>query len=229
MIRCAVFDFDGTLVHSNEIKRRGFFDILGPDPDGIAQMTAILSDPPGDRAEILAAYARATGANAGALLADYTRWTGAEILNCPLRAGAKEILEVLSASDITIFVNSFTPHEHLVPAVEELFGADAFDGIYGGHGQKVQNLRAIIDANAYRPGDIVVVGDGIDDHDSAVEVGTHFVGVNGGTLETELPGTPMLQDLRALAVMPGMLPSAAERSVRRHPAERSVSRRMDSQ
>jgi phosphoglycolate phosphatase len=222
MIRCAVFDFDGTLVHSNDIKRRGFFEILGPDPDGLTRMTAILADPPGDRTEIIAAYARASGANASALLADYTRWTGTEILNCPLRAGANEILAALTALGVTIYVNSFTPREHLVPAVEGLFGADVFDGIYGGHGQKEENLRTIIETNAYRPGEIVVVGDGIDDHDSAIEVGTRFVGVNGGTLEIELPDTPMLQNLSDVAAMPGMLPAAAERSVSRHPASRCM-------
>ena len=54
MIRCVVFDFDGTLVDSNAIKRAAFFEAVHTvDPNG-AYMEKVLQAPkPGDRFEVM--------------------------------------------------------------------------------------------------------------------------------------------------------------------------------
>jgi phosphoglycolate phosphatase len=198
MTRCVVFDFDGTLVHSNDIKRRGFFEILGAERNGAARMTEILDNPPGDRTAIISTYAADAGADADALIAAYTRWVAAEILRCPLRAGAKEIVSHLAGRDVAIHVNSATPRAHLVPAVVGLFGPDVFDGIHGGHGRKVENFHAIATAGGYAPQDVAIVGDGVDDRECAFEVGAAFFGVGGGTLAAAFPDVPAIDDLRDL-------------------------------
>ena len=42
---CISFDFDGTLVQSNEIKQQTFFDVVLNIPSGIGVMESILSQP----------------------------------------------------------------------------------------------------------------------------------------------------------------------------------------
>jgi phosphoglycolate phosphatase-like HAD superfamily hydrolase len=48
-ISTVVFDFDGTLVDSNSIKRRGFFDVVADEPVSTARMQAVLATVQGDR------------------------------------------------------------------------------------------------------------------------------------------------------------------------------------
>ena len=80
MIRCAVFDFDGTLVMSNDIKREGFFAVTAEIAGGRAAMEALLADPPGDRYAIFAAFAARFGLDAGELAEAYGAWCEAAIL-----------------------------------------------------------------------------------------------------------------------------------------------------
>ena len=57
MIQSVVFDFDGTLVLSNQLKHDGFFAIAEEFVNGPASMQAILQDSPGDRSAILTRFA----------------------------------------------------------------------------------------------------------------------------------------------------------------------------
>lgn len=198
MIHCVVFDFDGTLIHSNEIKRRGFFEIIEPSLECVARMQAILDDPPGDRTAIISTYAHDTNGDMEALLCDYTKWTNTKIRKCAKRAGAQETLRQLSARDIRIYVNSATPTLHLIPAVQAHFGEFNFAGMLGGHGRKSENLRSILKSEQLKPAEILVVGDGVDDHASATDVGTAFCGVGGGSLVAHLPDLPVTNNLGSI-------------------------------
>ena len=53
MIRCVAFDFDGTLVLSNEIKGGFFFEVASNFPGGKSCMESILLDQSGDRYAII--------------------------------------------------------------------------------------------------------------------------------------------------------------------------------
>ena len=50
-----VFDFDGTLVDSNKLKRDAFFDLALKLPNGLEAMQTIYENSVGDRWEIWAA------------------------------------------------------------------------------------------------------------------------------------------------------------------------------
>src|SRR5689334_13366119 len=59
MISTVVFDFDGTLVDSNAIKRQGFFAVVARHPGGNARMQAVIDRVIGDRRAVLSAYCEA--------------------------------------------------------------------------------------------------------------------------------------------------------------------------
>ena len=97
MIRCVVFDFDGTVVLSNDIKREGFFAVVSAIPEGCSRMAAILSNPPGDRYAIFDTFASETGTLSSDLVDSYSSWCEERILTCPERHGAERVIYELRA------------------------------------------------------------------------------------------------------------------------------------
>lgn len=183
MIRCAVFDFDGTLVLSNGIKREGFFAVIPGTPDANALMEDLLRDPPGDRYAILGEFAAQFGGDRDGMVADYTRWCSERIVACPERPGAGKAVQALHALSIITHINSATPEAPLREIVSQRYGQGMFSSVRGGHGAKQENLRAVMADGGLAADEIVMIGDGLDDYDAAKAVGCLFIGVAGGTLE----------------------------------------------
>lgn len=185
MIRCVVFDFDGTLVLSNRIKRDTFIDIAADFPHGPAAMTGILQRAPGDRVAILTEFAAASGAadRAAELIERYTTLCEQRIVVCPERAGASETLAALRQRRARLHVNSSTPADALQRVITARYPAGTFDGVHGGYGCKLSNLRALANGDRTKASDVVMIGDGVDDLIAAREFGCRFIGVAGGTLE----------------------------------------------
>lgn len=198
MIRCVVFDFDGTLVMSNAIKREGFFAVTAGVEGGRAAMEALLADPPGDRYAIFAAFAARFGLDAGELAESYGAWCEAEILAAPERPGASDLLARLTRDGLRLWINSATPEAPLRGVVKRRYPPGTFDGVLGGHARKVPNLRAVMRAEGLAPEEILMVGDGFDDRDAAAEIGCRFAGLDRGTLAARPDCGRLTADLRDL-------------------------------
>lgn len=200
MIRCVVFDFDGTLVHSNAIKRDGFLAVAARHPGGVEIMEDILADPPGDRHAIIGRFAARIGADgeAARLVEDYGRYCTEHILTCPARAGADTALAALRRARLRLHINSATPTEPLREVIARRYASGTFDGVHGGFGAKVVNLRSIVEIEGIGPAEMAMVGDGIDDRNAADETGVHFFGVAEGTLAEATGGDGLISDLGAL-------------------------------
>lgn len=201
MIRCVVFDFDGTLVMSNAIKREGFFAVTAAVAGGRAAMEALLADPPGDRYAIFAAFAARFGLDAGELAEAYGAWCEAAILAAPERDGAAQLLARLKRDGIRIWINSATPEAPLRSVVAQRYPAGTFDGVLGGHGRKVPNLLAVMRSEGLGPEDLLMVGDGFDDRDAAAEIGCAFAGLDRGTLAARPDRGDLIADLRELETL----------------------------
>jgi len=202
MIHAAAFDFDGTLVDSNEIKRRAFFEIAREfDPEGGVVHEVLERRPSGDRyhvARALAAELAARGALPGARcvedfaksLADaYTEHCERAVSACDEIAGATDALARLAARGLPLFVNTATPLEAVLPILRRRGLDRFFDGVYGGPSSKLENLREIAERVGARPRELLLVGDGEDDRRVAAAFGCTFVGVApdaGGRFE-QLP------------------------------------------
>lgn len=181
MIRCVVFDFDGTLVESNQIKKQTFYDLASEFENGTRLMERILrGSADRDRYWIFGEFASALSVRADAKeLADsYTRICQERIARAPEIAGAKATLERLRTEGKFLFVNSATPVEPLA-ALVRLRQMDAlFEGVYGSPAKKSENLEAIRSKHGVALDQILVVGDGESDRASAEALGCHFVAVD---------------------------------------------------
>ena len=190
MIRCIVFDFDGTLVDSNEIKRQAFFAAAREfDPDGGSVRELLERNPRADRFAIARGVARSLSARgplhegrsveavASRIARAYTEHCETEIARCPEIPGARAALAALSAKGIDLFVNSGTPTEALIRVVALRGLDDFFRGVYGSPESKFANLGTIRRSVGVAERQMALVGDGEDDRRAAQAFGCHFVGI----------------------------------------------------
>ena len=208
MIRAVVFDFDGTLVLSNAIKEDSLYVIAGAFPGGRERMQMVVAARPGDRRAIWTRFSSEMGVSERTddLVAQYTALCEARIKGCPERTGASAALHALRATGVRLYVNSSTPAEPLRSITAARFATGTFDGVHGGHGRKLENLRHIAGVGRLEPAQIAMVGDGIDDADAARAFGCHFIGVRGGSLDAG-HSAPMIDDLLEL---PGLIAAIKE-------------------
>jgi len=182
MIRCVALDFDGTVLLSNEIKRQSFFETVSSISAGYDAMAAILAREIGDRYEVFDIFAAETGLSAKDLVDNYSVCCEEKILVCPERHGAERVIPQMRELGIKVYLNSATPVMPLRGIVSGRFGANFFDGVYGNNGQKAKNLETVLTNEAIQPKELVMIGDGADDWEAALNVGCRFIGVPDGTL-----------------------------------------------
>jgi phosphoglycolate phosphatase len=188
VIRCVVFDFDGTLVDSNEIKRTAFLDAAAGSEGGAKMMAEVLADPAaGDRYAVFDRFvARMRGSgfvgaspgfSAESLADEYTRACERRIAAAAEVPGARRLLEWLRERGVAVHVCSATPLRALGPVVAARGLSPLVDGLWGGPASKPENLASILREAGVGPGEALLVGDSDDDLRCAEEVGCAFVGV----------------------------------------------------
>jgi len=190
MIRGIVFDFDGTLVDSNDIKLQTFYDVTkSHDPTGSTVTRILKQFPNKDRYGLFHAIIREFFAQnqtedskdletlAAQWAEDYTVRCEKSIENCEEVSGTSETLQWLSKQRLPIFINSRTPTTTLKRLVTLRSLHSYVSDTYGAPTTKSENLRLIQNQTQAQPKEILFVGDSDDDRDAAGEVGCHFVGV----------------------------------------------------
>jgi pyrophosphatase PpaX len=190
MIGGIVFDFDGTLVDSNDLKLQTFYEVTEPyDPTGTTITRILKQFPNKDRFVIFQALARelftknltVTPKDLGNLAAqwaeDYTIKCEKAIELCQEVPGTSETLQWISKQHIPIFINSRTPTTTLKRLVTLRSLHSYISEVYGAPATKSENLRHIQNQTQAKPKEILFVGDSEDDREAAREIDCHFVGV----------------------------------------------------
>jgi phosphoglycolate phosphatase len=179
-VSAVVFDFDGTLVESNALKRQGFFDLVAEHADGTARMHQILANVVGDRCSVLSAYAELCAqagvvcADLGTLVQRYSAQVDAGVTAAPEIAGATEIIRRLRTAGCHIYLSSATPLPNLKAILQRRRWETWFNGVFGHPAKKSETLLRIQAQLGLTPQQMAVVGDGIDDRDSARKLGCAF-------------------------------------------------------
>ena len=209
MIRVIVFDFDGTLVDSNAIKREGFFRLAARYPKGAATMAAVIGTA-GDRHSILSSFAGCMAAagvrlNVDELVASYGAHVDAAVAAAPEMQGASDLLVNVRNAGLRLHLSSATPTASLLTILNTRGWTVLFSGMHGAPKSKIETLREICEAESASGEDILVVGDGIDDARAAGLVGAQFIAVGSGTYAAANPDVPMLRlrDVGAHLLPPG--------------------------
>ena len=183
MIKYAVFDFDGTLVDSNNIKLNAFFQVTNNLPNSKAIIEEILLRDVGDRNTIFEFFSHAMysehgiSVNINDLISNYTLLCEDEVSQAISTKDSDESLEKLLSMGIKIFISSATPEQTLNIIVNKRGNSHLFNGIYGSPNSKemhIHNIRRLFQCHS---SEIIYVGDSEVDRVAALRTNCHFFGI----------------------------------------------------
>lgn len=197
-----VFDLDGTLIESDAVKTRAYFDIFPAAAEPCVQ-AAIRADRYENRFARIARILRGIhGAEPAQTEIDrlakaYNDICEAHQSTCAERAGASRVLENLAAKH-PLYVCSGTWEESLVRVVKARGWQAHFRGVYGGPRKKVANLERVAAHAGSSWTEMLVVGDTRDDLDAALEKGCGFRGVKSSASDFGDKRVTLVADLAEL-------------------------------
>jgi len=182
----AVFDFDGTLVQSAQVKRRAFFEIF-PEHCAPAVEAVLTRDPDGSRfsvipqmlAECALRGLDAGPANEARLLEAFAERVAHGVANAPEVPGAIEALRRAGKAGAA-YIFSMTPHDELLRQIDMRGWRPLVRDAWGFPNLKAQILAMLLARNACAPQRAIVVGDGESDERAARENGTRFLRADAG-------------------------------------------------
>ncbi len=187
-VKVIVFDFDGTLIDSNQLKYDAFFKLFPFDapPKNIIEevLGEFLEE---SRYVILREILKRVDTETineneldnrvQELATEYNDLVLDGAKRCREKPGAKEVLELFSKR-YKLYLNSTTPEASLKDIVTYRKWEDYFCDIFGYPNDKASVLFGIIERESISPDELLVVGDGKSDKDSANSVKCEFFQIN---------------------------------------------------
>ena len=183
MIKAIIFDFDGVLVESVEVKTRAFAELYkeyGPEivgkvveyhlkNGGVSRVKkfryfhqVLLGK------ELSTEEERVLGERFSCLVEDL-------VINSQWVSGAKEFLDMYH-NRLDLYVVSGTPDEELERIIKFRNMECYFRAIYGSNKSKGEIVRSILEKNNYTTKEVLMVGDAMSDYIGALEADIGFVG-----------------------------------------------------
>ena len=180
-----VFDFDGVLADSVEIKTWAFGELYKEYGDNVVD-------------KIITYHAKNGGVSRfekfkhfhtvfldqpisqviiNTLNAKFSNLVMTAVINSVEIPGATEFLKYYCNSNRIAFINSATPSQEIKEIVSKRGMDGFFDGVYGSANSKVDNIKYILSKFNVTPEDMVFFGDSSVDFEAAKIVGCYFVGI----------------------------------------------------
>ena len=179
-----IFDFDGVLVESVNVKTQAFASLYAEYGDAVVAevekyhlnnggisrfdkfryfQTEILKRPPLNDSDI-------------ANLADaFSVLVTDQVVAAPMVNGAQSFLEI-AGRQLRLFVVSGTPTAELKEIISRRDLSEYFTGIWGSPKSKSENIAELLSEHGLSPGRCVMIGDALADYEGAVSNEVHFLG-----------------------------------------------------
>ncbi len=204
-IRVIVFDLDGTLIESDAVKSRAYFDIF-PPAAAPAVEAAIRADRYENRFDRIARILRGVNGaepsegEVARLAQAYNDICESHQATCPEREGASRVLSRLAVSN-PLYMCSGTWEESLLRVVKARGWESHFRAVYGGPRRKSENLARVAQHARAAWGEMLVIGDTRDDMDAALGLGCRFWGVTSSSTDFAAGGVKVLSALSELEAL----------------------------
>jgi phosphoglycolate phosphatase-like HAD superfamily hydrolase len=181
-LRAIVFDFDGVILESADVKTEAFLELYAAHgPELVAKVRAHhLANLGISRFKKFAWIAEhllgkpITEAESVALGERFTELALARVLAAPMVPGAQAALDAL-AGKLPLFVASGTPQGELDLIVDRRGLRRYFREVWGTPAEKPDIVRDLLARHALAPEQVLFIGDGLSDHKAAVATGLHFL------------------------------------------------------
>ena len=201
MIRGLIFDFDGTLIESNDVKRSVFLSLAIEEESGFEVMQSILEVPNLDRYEIWKKFATELNKNnefASIKVDLFNKKLRRAMRGTPEVAGATNLLKFAHTRGLLTFISSLTPTKELLLEIKRRNWNSFVCKAYGSPNEKSLTLKLVMRDFALAESELLVIGDGADDKESALAHGIKFFNVGEGRGATSSEKIYTIKDIHAL-------------------------------
>jgi len=206
-----IFDFDGVLADSVEVKTSAFEALYLPHgPEVAAEVVRFHREHGGmPRREKFRHFEtqllgrQADEAELDRLCAAFSKLVLDGVVAAPEIPGALAFLR-RSHGRVPLFVDSATPDAELAVILKRRSLDGYFKAAYGSHRTKAENLAAILAAGGFAPEKTLFFGDALSDYAAAAQCGTGFLGIVRGTdspLLSLSPAPPHCRDFFEAAAL----------------------------
>ncbi len=198
MLSSIVFDFDGVIVESADIKNRAFVTLFEAFPGKIAKIHEYLLENAG-----LSRYGKfehiyknllelpLSPTTMNSLDRRFSELVSAGIRRCPFVPGVLGFIEK-RAGECPLFIVSATPEPELISIAGDRGLTRFFEGIYGSPSLKGSLLRSIQQKIGQPAETLLFIGDSGHDYQAATEAGTRFVGRAADAEQSPFAGLPVV-------------------------------------
>jgi len=196
MIKSIIFDFDGVIADSNNVKTEAFVKLFEDYPQHIRKSVRRFHLQNGGMSrfdKFRYIYANLLKENLpegrfNKLCEDFNRLVVDGVVNAPMIDGVEDFLK-RNKTKYGMYIVSGTPDYELKEIVKRRKLDKYFLGIYGSPETKKDLIIKVLDKNNYRKEEIVFLGDSINDYEGALAAGVDFIAKVFDNAEFELfPG-----------------------------------------
>ena len=205
-IQAIVFDFDGVLAESVNVKGEAFYALYEDAGAEIQDKVLAYHEANGgvSRYDKIRYYEEtlcgrvATEEIIQSRADRFSALVEKRVVESDWVAGAKSFLENYYVK-IPFYIASATPEIELLRITQSRGMSHYFKGIYGTPKKKSDNLKSVIEENGYSPQKTLMIGDAITDYKAAQNNKTQFIGRRINGADTPFPyGTTIIDDLNTL-------------------------------
>jgi len=182
MLKAIIFDFDGVICESNDIKTQAFKHLFRDHPGQLDEIVKYHAENGGlSRYEkfkvIYNDYLKKElmDEESSRLGEEFSRVCYKAVIEAPYVKGAFEFLEKYYAQ-LSLFIASGTPEDEMVAIVRQKGLEKYFKAVYGSPRSKQELINLILHENNINADQAVFVGDSINDQEGAEKAGVHFIG-----------------------------------------------------
>lgn len=181
-LRAIVFDFDGVILESADVKTEAFLELYAAHGPALVEKVRAhhLANLGISRFKKFAWIAehllgsKLSEADSAALGERFSSLALARVLAAPMVPGAQAALEAL-VDRMPLFVASGTPQGELDMIVEQRGLRRFFREVWGTPAEKPAIVRDLLARYSLAPDQVLFIGDGLSDHQAAVATGLHFL------------------------------------------------------